>query len=92
LATKGDIESTATLYNGTLYFGGTDQRLYSLNPLTGDVKWNTLTGGPIVTSPAYFDGAVIWSAATGNSIRMFSPLLYTFSGVVVHPGVSGDQQ
>jgi outer membrane protein assembly factor BamB len=37
-------------------------------------------------------GAIIWSAATGNSIRMSSPLLYTFSGLVVHPGVSGDQQ
>jgi eukaryotic-like serine/threonine-protein kinase len=67
---SGDIESSATIFNGTLYFGSTNQRLYSLNLLTGALNWGGLTGGAIISTPAFSDGAVYGASYAGNVYRM----------------------
>ncbi len=64
----GDIESSATISSdGILYFGGTNQRLYALDPISGNKRWEFRTGGPIIASPTVGPNAIYistWSTGT----------------------------
>jgi len=42
----------------TVYFGSSDGSLYSLDGLTGSVKWKFKTGGSIHTSPTLYKGVI----------------------------------
>ena len=57
------------MVGGSIYIGSSDQRMYSLDPFTGTMKWNALAQGAILTSPAYSDGAVFFASYAGYIIR-----------------------
>src|SRR5438552_15733798 len=50
--------SSPTVSGDTVYFGSDDSYLYSLNALTGELKWKFKTGDVVYSSPAVADEAV----------------------------------
>ncbi|MBK5267220.1 MAG: PQQ-like beta-propeller repeat protein [Acidimicrobiia bacterium] len=54
----GDVTSSPTLANGTLYIGSGTNGLYALNADTGAIVWVTVTGGPVHSTPIVADGTV----------------------------------
>lgn len=62
-ANVGSVDASASLWNGTLYVGNLDGRVYALNASDGSFKWTA----PFVTG----DGPVrslVWTAGTGNRL------------------------
>jgi outer membrane protein assembly factor BamB len=68
LKTNGDVESSASLNGGALYFTGTDQRLYALDPVYGTKRWNYLCGSAILSSPCVGPDAIYFSSYTSGTI------------------------
>ncbi len=58
--TTGDrVNSTPAVADGMVFFGSQDKKVYAVNELTGDVIWQTETGGAIdFSSPAVSEGKV----------------------------------
>ena len=54
----GAIVGTPVVVEDTLYVGSSDGKLYALDAIYGEKKWEFDTGGKIWTSPAVEDGAV----------------------------------
>jgi outer membrane protein assembly factor BamB len=52
--TNGLIQSSAVAQNGRIYVSGYDKQLYSFDT-TGAQKWFFNVGGPVETSPVYYD-------------------------------------
>jgi eukaryotic-like serine/threonine-protein kinase len=50
--------SSPAVWNGAVYFGSGDGNVYSLNALTGALKWKFKTGNIVHASPAVADGMV----------------------------------
>ena len=59
------IESTATIYDGTVYVTALDSNLYALNAQTGERKWNYNAKAPIKSSPTISDGVIYFGDETG---------------------------
>jgi outer membrane protein assembly factor BamB len=56
------LKSSPAVANGAVYIGSLDGYLYALDADSGNVIWKTQALGPIESSPAYFDGAVYFTA------------------------------
>jgi eukaryotic-like serine/threonine-protein kinase len=91
----GSFDNSLYAFNAStgakIWSAATGDRVMS-SPVVGK---NAVYVGSYDNSIYAFDittGAKIWSTATGGSIRMSSPVVLTFEGNVLHPGVSGDQQ
>ncbi len=52
----GDSESSPLVAHGTLYFGGTNGRVFAYSAATGKQLWSFDTGGPVKGSPALAHG------------------------------------
>jgi outer membrane protein assembly factor BamB len=50
--------SSASVWNGSVYFGSGDGSVYALDAATGTPKWKFHTGDVVHASPAIFDGTV----------------------------------
>ncbi|OIR05240.1 serine/threonine-protein kinase AfsK [mine drainage metagenome] len=51
-ATGGPIVGSATVWDGCLYVGSDDRRLYALDPATGTKRWSFTADGPVRSTPA----------------------------------------
>ena len=73
--------SSPAIWNGAVYFGSGDGNIYSLDALTGKLKWKFPTGDVVHASPAIADGKIYigsWDsyfysldAATGKELWRF---------------------
>ena len=59
------IESTATIYDGTVYVTALDGNLYALNAQTGESRWNYNAMAPIKSSPSISNGVIYFGDETG---------------------------
>lgn len=50
--------------DGTLYAASTDGTLFSLDATTGAERWRFAAGGPIATSPALYQGRLVFGGGT----------------------------
>lgn len=50
------IQSSPTYFNGTVYVGSEDGKIYAINDSDGTLKWSYTTEGPIISKPAIYDG------------------------------------
>src|SRR5258705_11997342 len=48
---NGPVDSSPAVASGVVYVGSDDNYLYSLDAITGQILWHTLTGGAIDSSP-----------------------------------------
>lgn len=62
--TNGSVVSSAA-YNGTIYVGSTDGKLYAFSP-TGTLKWSVATGGAILSSPAIANSNIYVGSSDGK--------------------------
>jgi len=60
--------SSPKLYEGRLYMGSIDNKLYVLNSLTGDILNQFDSMGAILCSPAVVNGAVYFMSNTPNGV------------------------
>ncbi len=60
------IRSSATVVNGTVYFGCRDWKLHAVDAETGVEKWSFLTGSRVESSPAVVNGIVYFGSNDGN--------------------------
>jgi|GEM_PF-229585 len=56
--TGGEVHSSPSLYNGTVYAGSDDGYVYAVNSTYGDLLWKFKTGGKVRSSPAVSNGIV----------------------------------
>ena len=63
--TKGNVESTAAIHDGTVYVGSGDGKLYALHLSDGTEKWHFDAGSPVNSSPTYHEGALYFGSETG---------------------------
>lgn len=59
------IESTATIYESTVYVAALDGNLYALNAQTGESKWKYNAKAPIKSSPSISDGVIYFGDEAG---------------------------
>ena len=96
--TTGDeVESTATVAHGVVYFGSYDYNTYALDSATGNLIWEYPTGDWVESSPAVVDGVLYGAscdknvyaldAATGLHIWNYTTGDYTYSSPAVAHGV-----
>ena len=93
--TDGPIHSSATVVDGTVYFGSQDFGLYAVDAETGRQRWVFRADTWILSSPAVVDGIVYVGsndghmyaidAQTGSEIWRFS----TFFPIKSSPAVAG---
>lgn len=57
-ATGGQVFSSPTVSDGTLYVGSRDRNLYALDSRTGVERWRYQTGAAVTSTPAVADGRV----------------------------------
>jgi len=50
--------SSPAVWNGAVYFGGSDGNIYALDALSGALKWKFKTGDVVHSSPAIADGTL----------------------------------
>lgn len=55
---EGSIHSSPCIYNGTVYFGSQDHKVYAVDAETGKKKWVYETGSWVQSSPVAVDGVV----------------------------------
>ena len=60
------IESTATVDDKSVYFGGLDSKVYALDWMTGDVRWVLELGDEVKASPTLSDSLVLLGDESGN--------------------------
>ncbi|MFH1926590.1 MAG: PQQ-binding-like beta-propeller repeat protein [Chloroflexota bacterium] len=54
----GDIiQSSPTYFDGVVYVGSEDGKLYAINDSNGTLKWSYTTGDQIISKPAVYEGA-----------------------------------
>ncbi|HHW48151.1 MAG TPA: PQQ-binding-like beta-propeller repeat protein [Clostridiaceae bacterium] len=51
------IQSTPTYYNGIVYVGSEDNKLYAINDSDGTLRWSYTTGDQIISKPAIYQEA-----------------------------------
>jgi len=78
----GPGATTPIFYNTTVFFSGLDGRIYALNALTGEKKFENKIGWGIFSPPAIFNGVLycgngqnalyFLDAETGNEIGIFT--------------------
>jgi outer membrane protein assembly factor BamB len=54
--------SSATVKNGTVYFGSSDSNIYALDLETGEKKWSYFSGGSVHSSPAIWENSLVVGA------------------------------
>ncbi|MCG9126092.1 PQQ-like beta-propeller repeat protein [Candidatus Poribacteria bacterium] len=59
------IESTVTIYDGTVYVAALDGKLHALNAETGKSKWKYDAKAPIKSSPSISDGVIYFGDENG---------------------------
>ncbi len=64
-ATEGQIWSSASEAQGTLYFGSDDGHLYALETNTGRQRWRFKTEGLVRCKPAVFAESVVFASDDG---------------------------
>lgn len=57
-ATQGEVWSSPTVRDGTVYFGSDDHFLYAVDITSAQLKWKFETGGLVRSRPAVADGMV----------------------------------
>jgi outer membrane protein assembly factor BamB/tRNA A-37 threonylcarbamoyl transferase component Bud32 len=55
---EDEIRGTATIFQGSLFFGCYDNNLYAVNAADGKFQWKYPTDGGVVSRPAVYDGNV----------------------------------
>jgi hypothetical protein len=62
------INSSPTVYNGNIYIGSCDRKLYAFNATTGASAWSSpaVTGGSIESSPAVWNGSIYVGSDDGK--------------------------
>ena len=63
---EGTIVSTATVVNGTVYFGSRDYSLYAVDAETGEQEWVFPTNWEIHSAPTVADGTVFIGSSDGS--------------------------
>lgn len=63
--TKGSVESTAAIHDGTVYVGSSDGKLYALHLSDGTEKWHFDAGSPVNSPPTYHEGALYFGDEEG---------------------------
>ncbi|MCP5115999.1 MAG: PQQ-binding-like beta-propeller repeat protein, partial [bacterium] len=63
--TEGQIWSSATAVNGTLYFGSDDGQLYALRSSDAKLEWRFATGGLVRFKPAVTESHVYFCSDDG---------------------------
>lgn len=54
----GDIiQSSPTYFNGAIYVGSEDGKLYAVNDSDGSLKWSYTSGDQVISKPAVYQGA-----------------------------------
>jgi outer membrane protein assembly factor BamB len=64
--TEGAIWGTPTVYDGTVYIGSDDGRLYAIDAQNGNLKWAFSTQGIVRSRPSIADGLVYISSDDGK--------------------------
>jgi outer membrane protein assembly factor BamB len=64
--TGDEVHSSPAYYNGTVYVGSSDKRLYAFKAKTGAQVWKKATGGLIGSSPAVSNGKVYVASSDGK--------------------------
>jgi outer membrane protein assembly factor BamB len=65
------LKPSPAVANGAVYIGSLDTYLYALDAITGNINWKTKANGPIESSPAYFNGAVYFTAEEPNAGALY---------------------
>jgi len=60
------VESTAAIYNGTVYFGTLDGNFYAIDFATGKLKWKLEGTDPIKSSPSIYNDTVYFGDELGK--------------------------
>jgi outer membrane protein assembly factor BamB len=68
----GKITTLQIYYNGNVYFGSEDGRVYCIDASTGAEVWRFATGGPITGSPTFRGGNLTIGSKYGK-VYQFSP-------------------
>lgn len=58
--------SSPVICEGKLFFGSSDQRLYALDPESGELQWSFKTGGQVHSAPACAGNRVLVSSWDSN--------------------------
>src|SRR5207245_7613157 len=64
--TGNAITSSPAVFNGLVYVGSEDDKLYALDALTGARKWSYATGNAIGSSPSVVNGIVYFGSDDDN--------------------------
>ncbi len=85
------------IFDGVVYVGSVDHNFYALNARTGAKLWNVELAGPVISSPAMYDGNIYVTAASLSNLSMNATgvgylykislsgkktILYKFPGIV----------
>jgi outer membrane protein assembly factor BamB len=71
--TGATITSSPAVFNGLVYIGSDDGKLYAFDAITGQQHWAALTGGRVYSSPAVDNGIVYVGSADSK--------LYAFDAI-----------
>ncbi|HEX5322601.1 MAG TPA: PQQ-binding-like beta-propeller repeat protein [Capsulimonadaceae bacterium] len=66
VALPGPFNGPATVYNGRVYIGGDDNKLYVLDAGTGESQWQFATGGAVRGAPLIDNGAVFFGGTDNH--------------------------
>jgi outer membrane protein assembly factor BamB len=64
--TGGAVYSSPLCFNGNIYIGSDDSKLYCIDASTGTKIWEFKTGGIIRCRPAVFNGNILFTSDDGN--------------------------
>lgn len=64
--TGGQVISSPTVSDGVVYIGSSDQSLYALDAVSGEIRWSYKTGGSINSTPLVVKGKVMFLSYDGN--------------------------
>jgi outer membrane protein assembly factor BamB len=70
VAPTGSVGSSAAVFNGVVYFGSDDGKVYAANAASGAVLWTTITGGAVRSSPAVVNGVVYVGSQDGKAYAL----------------------
>ncbi|MFH1101549.1 MAG: PQQ-binding-like beta-propeller repeat protein [Methanobacteriota archaeon] len=64
--TGGAIRSSPAFYDGRMYFGSSDGKVYCIYACIGTEIWNYSTGSPVSSSPTVVDGRIYIGSENGK--------------------------
>ncbi|TQQ81834.1 outer membrane protein assembly factor BamB family protein [Halonotius roseus] len=64
--TGGEVRSSPTVVDGTVFFGSNDGNLYAVDAETGTEQWAFKTGANVISAPTVVDGTAFVGDDTGN--------------------------